>query len=337
MSEATPEVDVNTDDLDAFSNLLNGKAKEAPAAEEVVEDVPVDDTDATEQDEPEEADVEEDAEAEAPEDADNDEDDEDILKPKPKKKQSAQERIAELTRARHEAERREADALRRLAEAEARRSPEPEPKPVTPRTVALDPAAPDPDASHGDGSAVYPLGEFDPLYIRDLTRFTIQKENEAATATRVQQDEARRQQEASVQLQQTWAGKLIEVEKSIPDLRPVIATLESELTGLAPEFGTYLSQTIMGMDVGPEVLYYLANNVDEAQKIIAAGPVGATLALGRLEQKIQMSQAKKAKQPARISAAPQPPVTTRGTATRTAVSDDTDDLDAFEAKFFKRK
>ena len=39
----------------------------------------------------------------------------------------------------------------------------------------------------------------------------------------------------------------------------------------------------MGMDYGPDVLYHLATNVAEAQKIASQPLPQATLALGRLE------------------------------------------------------
>lgn len=335
MTDTPIEVDtsINTDDLDAFTDLFNGKTKaetpkpETPAedagepVDEVVEEVETPEEDAPE-DNPSES-----AEADA-------EDEEDIFRPK-KKPRSAKERIDELTRLRYEAERREADALRRLAEVERERI-KPTPEPQAP--VHNDAGAPSPDAVK-NGEPVYPLGEFDPAFIRDLTRFYAQKESEVASVQREQQEQARQQQAAAQKLQSDWDVKLNTVEAELPDLRPTLQTLESELSGLDPDFGTYLAQTIMGMDDGPKVLYYLANNVDEAQKIIAAGPVRATIELGKLEDKIQRAQANKNKAtpPVRPSSAPTPPVTTRGTGARAAVPDDTDDLDAFEAKFFKKR
>lgn len=338
MTDNVTVVDADTDDLDAFTDLFNGKTgghdKDAP--EDPVEDSDADTADA---DKPEDEVDEPEADAtEADDDDAEEEDDEDVLKPKPKAKQTAKERIAELTRARHEAERREAAMATRLAALEARTSPEPTATRTQP--APIDPGAPDPDAAHGDGSPVYPLGEFDPTFIRDLTRFTIQQENAAATAERIQREQASAEEASNTRLTTAWNEKLATVEKDIPDLRPVIASLESELSSLDPAFGTYLAQTIMSMEDGPKVLYYLSNNVDETKKIIASGPTNATLALGRLEAKIQLSEERKTQKaaPTRVvSSAPKPPVSTRGTSGRTSVSDDADDLDAFAAKFFKKK
>jgi chemotaxis protein histidine kinase CheA len=328
MSDSNPvEIDtqINTDDLDAFTDLFNGKTKvepeKAPAedtgepADEVPEEVETPEEDAPEENPPEDAEAKED-------------DDEDIFRPT-KKPRTAKERIDELTRLRYEAERREAEALRRLSELERERTPKNEP----PSRPVVESGAPSPDSTK-DGQLVYPLGEFDPAYIRDLTRFYASKEAEAANAQRAEQEQARQNQAAAQKLQSDWDAKLTTVEKELPDLRPTLQGLESELSGLDPDFGTYLAQTIMGMDDGPKVLYYLANNVDEAQKIIAAGPVNATIALGKLEDKIQRAQAKKAVAPVRASSAPVPPVTTRGTGSRSVVADDTDDLDAFNGYYY---
>jgi 3-phosphoglycerate kinase len=94
----------------------------------------------------------------------------------------------------------------------------------------------------------------------------------------------------------------------------------------------------MGLDAGPEVLYHLANHLDEAQAIVSKGPLGAAIALGRLEARFAKGQ----EQPKpRVSAAPKPaPSTARGVAVGGEVKGDTDDLDAFSASFFatrKRK
>lgn len=331
-SDVTIDEQINTDDLDAFTDLFNGKTKVEPKEPEA----PAEDTgEPADEVEKEVETPEEDAPEEDPaDDTVKDDDEEDIFRPK-KKPRTAKERIDELTRLRYEAERREADALRRLADIERERTPKPEPKP----TQAVEDGAPSPLAMQ-NGEPVYPLGEFDPAFIRDLTRFYAQKESEAVNIQRQRQEQANAQQAAAQKLQGDWDVKLNTVEKELPDLRPTLQTLQTELAGLDPDFGTYLAQTIMGMDDGPKVLYYLANNVDEAQKIIAAGPVNATIALGKLEDKIQRAQAKKTEQAtsqSRVSTAPKPPVTTRGTGSRAAVADDTDDLDAFEAKFFKRK
>lgn len=355
-AETPVEVDVNTDNLDDFDLLFSGKAKQAgaeePKVDEVVvdEDEPVeDDTDATEdepvEDEPSDTD-ESGEEEDEPKDEDAEDEDDDIFKPKPKSKQTAKERIAELTAARRSAERAAEDAARRAEDLErrlraleeSRNSPkedDPNRNPQ-PRRTEADPNAPRFDDVYEDGSPVYPLGEFDPQYVADMTDYRFEQRMKQVDAQRAQEAEQKAREAEDAKLAQAWEGKLTKAEEELPDLRPTIKVLDAEFGGLDPNYGMYLAQTIMSMDAGPEVLYYLANNVDEARKIVASGPQGATLALGRLEAKVQSALAKKAAKPVRTTKASKPPVTTRGNGTRGSVRGDTDNLDAFEKEFFKK-
>lgn len=336
MADTPVEVDVNTDDLDQFNLLLQGKAapKAATTAdpEPTDEDVPVDDADELEQ-ETDDQETEEAPDGDA-DDTDEEVEDEpeDILKPKPKKN-TAKDRIDELTAEKY-AERRRADELeRRLAAMEAKLR-EPEPKTTQQDNASVD--APDPDAVDKDGNLLYPLGEFDPKYAAALTKHLVQQDLAEGRRQMQLEAQAARQQEADRALAESWETKLTKSTEEIPDLRETIKSLDAHFENLDPQYGVYLAQTIMGLDMGPEVLYYLANNPDEADKIVASGPTGATLAIGRLEARIQNALAKKATPPVRNTAAPKPPANTRGTGARMTVRADTDDLDAFEKQFFKK-
>lgn len=340
MADTPVEVDVNTDNLDDFTALFNNKAPAKapePEAVEAPEDVtPVDDTDETEEQEdapaPDEVEAPDGEADETDEDVTDEDEDENILAPKPKKK-TVKDRIDELTAEKY-AERRRADELeRRLAAIESQRQ-EPEPKPA-PRVKTVEDVI-DPDAVDDDGNILYPLGEFDPKYVADMTKQIIQRDLAAAREAVRQEAEAAKQHEADTAAALAWEGKLNEVTKDIPDLRETIASLDTHFADIEPQYGVYLAKTIMGLDSGPEVLYYLANNPDEADKIVASGPTGATLALGRLEARIQSALAKKTTPP-RATQAPKPPATTRGSGARGTVRGDTDNLDEFEALFFKKK
>lgn len=330
-------VDPNTDDLDAFNDLLNGTAKPLEETQDLPED---DDDKAAEDDDSNEEDTlatdEDDTGEESEDDESDDEDDEDesLLKVKPKK--TFQDRINELTAKAREAERREADLARKLEETIARldKNKEPEPKP-TPQVVTEGPSY---DDLNEDGSAKYPLGEFDPNYVADITRFTIRKElNEAKIAE--QQDNERKQYEAAQQeLQGQWLGKVEESEARLPDFREKVQNIETAFQGINKQYGEYLAATIMSMDYGPDVLYYLSNNIAEAKKIAASGPTQATIALGRVEARFALADEEKKVKKIKVSDAPTPPPSnTKGNKASREVPDDTDDLDAFEAKFYKRK
>lgn len=328
-------VDPNTDNLDDFSALFHGEAKEL---EEVKDATPESAEDEDGSVTPEgETDAEDDALVETDDDAtDEAEDDGDTDAPEPpaKKKSRFQERIDELTNRAKEAEARERETARKVEEILAREkaketAAKPEPK--------ADVEGPTPDDLKEDGSEKYPLGEFDPAYIRDLTRFTISQETERAKAEAAQEAEQRKVQEAQAQLATEWSGKLESATERYPDLLEKNAALESTFRDIEPQYGEYLATTIMSMDYGPDVLYYLGNNVEEAKRIAASGPLKATIALGRLEAKFADAAAEKQLQKPKVSKAPVPAPVNKGTAVNKTVAPDTDDLDAFSAMFFAKK
>jgi hypothetical protein len=319
---------VDMDDLDSFENdFFQHKPKEAEP-EEVAENeddalATSEDTEAEEAGEPtedEDSEVEEEAPEEEP-------------KPKAKSKKSAKERIDEITAEKYDLRRQLDEALRKL---ESRSTEEDKPKEPESVREMLSVDAPNPDAEDADGEPLYPLGEFDPKFIRDLTKFTIQQETKALREEQEKEAEAKRIKETQEVLSEEWNSKLTEFEKEQPDVRDSIKEMVSVFSGIEPSYGEYLAATIMGADNGPEVMYYLSQNIGEAQKIVASGPAAATLAIGRLQARLEKAPEEK-RNVSKVSAAAPPPVNrTRGQGGKFSVSSDTDDLDAFEREFFKR-
>ncbi len=315
----------NTDDLAAFeaefyqtAKPVEEKAEVETEVEEVVEheDEPL----ATEEEvDADEGDVE-------PEDV-----------PVPEKKVNPiQKRIQDLNAKLRETERaaeaEKAELLKRLDEALARVEVKtPEPAPVK----EAETTGPTPEDVDEDGTEKYPLGEFDPKYIRDLTKFTLIEQSNALKVAAAEEARLAAEAEQANMLKSAWTEKVVEAEKVYPDFVKTSQKLDTEFAGMDPQYGEYLASTIMSMDHGPDVLYYLATNVDEARKIANLGPVNATIALGRLEA--QFVKGATPTKTVRVSEAPEPiQNVTRGSAGRFDVADDTDDLDAFEKKFFKK-
>lgn len=318
-------VDPNTDDLNEFEKLFTGRAKEK--TDEIETDVvePV-----SEDDEPEDV-PETDADDAVDEalDGDDDSNAEPEEEPKPKKGNRTQERIKKLVEER-ETERREKLALLARIEALETKQPESAPTPTAP----VQTGGPKTDDLNADGSEKYPLGEFDPEYIRDMARHTIEtewakKEQEAAEKTQRQQIE-----QARADIQNQWAERLAPAMDEHEDFLDKTMELESAFDGLDPQYSDYLVQTIKSLDHGPQVLYYFANNLEEAQKFVRMGPLNATLALGEINA---MFKGTTRKAEPKVSKAPPPPQVNKGTKTRTTVAADTDDLEDFEKLFFKRK
>ena len=323
-----------TDDLDSFSSDFFGQKKveaepassEANEDEEQESDATLEDT-STSKEDTHEGDDDTPSDEDDSDDGDDESDDND--KPKPKKSR-AQERIEELNRKYRETER----LVKELQEKLDNQNKKPEPAP----NKVVEDTGPTPDDRNEDGTDKYPLGEFDPNYIRDLTKHTLAEEKKAMDA---KAEQSRAQEELDKQraeLQTGWQEKLGPAQERYPDFQEKGEQLLDTFSGINQDYGEYLAATLMSMDYGPDVLYYLASNPDEASKIVASGPTKATIALGRLESKFASADEAKQKARPKVSQAPTPPPTNEGAApVKTDIPDDTDDLDAFAKKLFKKK
>lgn len=329
-------VDID-DDLESFENEFFGKTSASPTAEQDEPEDEAEDEDVDEnEDDPLATENDDDEDQDEDEDEDYEEEDEPEPKPEPKKNKT-QLRIEKLVAEAREAERRAEALEKRLAELEASKE---EAKDEAPKGLReqLPENAPDPDAKNNDGEPVYPLGEFDPNYIRDLTKFTI--EQERTEARRIEQEEKQKAEieAAQQEIQTNWLSRLEEAEKEIPDIRENITGLTEAFGDLEPAYGDYLATTIMSSEYGPQIMNYLSQNIGEAQAIVASGPAAATLALGRLEARLMKPVQDEPKRNKKVSSAPTPPEKrSRGAQGKFTTAPDTDDLDAFEREFFKRR
>ena len=333
------------EDLSAFKAVFEGKA-EAPEVDG--EDTEVDalatdeDEDASAETE-DEAEDQEDVEGEDTEDSDaaDGQEDEDEEEPEPedkgkKRKSDYQSRINELTRARREAERREAALLARLEALEgvARKDNS------TPQESIKDhlpQGAPTPDALDEKGEPKYPLGEFDPQFIVDLTSYSIESKTREIEARKAQEAEAVQLAAAQAALRNQWADKLEAYEEEVPEVREHIEDLVDTFQNVDPAYGEYLAMTIMQCENGPAIMEYLSQNIGEAQNIVASGPAAATRAIGRLEARLSKPArpAEEKRNKKRISeSAPPPSKTVRGSSRgQVNVRPDTTDLAAFKRDF----
>jgi hypothetical protein len=326
MSIETTPVESTEIDLDTFASELFGQSKpatETTNSEEVQDEA--EDSDAEE-----ETTVETQSEEEADE-ADAEEEDDSNEAPEPKKKNRAQDRISELNAKWREEQRRTSELL---AEVERLKNPQNVPTPTTTK----DTSAPDPLDKNEDGTPKYRLGEFDPSYIQDLTAHAV-KTNLQSYTEKEAQDRAQREQDAQrAEVVTEWNTKLEPARERYPDFQEKGQELVESLTGLTQDYEDYISATIMSMEYGPDVLYYLASNPDEAQAIVNAGPTKTAVALGRIEAKFAMADAEKTLARPKTSKAPTPPPANRGaTAAKVEVAPDTDDLEAYSKAFFKKK
>lgn len=324
-TEVTTEVQVDdTDNLDTFANDFFGeKTKAEPDAkpDEVEQDSDAETGEVDTKAQTDEPDPNEDPEAE--------------FKEAPPKKKTVQDRIDELVKQREDIKRESAaeiDKVRKEFEAQLAA--------LKPTASAPKSNEPDPTDINDDGTLKYELGEFDPQYIRDLTKFTFAQERIQSEADASKLALQVRETEARQVLTTEWNGKVEAAKTEYPDFQEKATTLLDGFGGLSQDYASYLSTVLMQMDHGTDVLYYLSNNPEEATKIVNSGAQKATLALGRIEAKFyEAAQTKLAAKPKVSSAPTPPPMRTRGTnGAFISVAPDTDDLDAFENSFFvKRK
>lgn len=309
---------VDTDNLDAFSDEFFGRNEPDPvttkpeAEQEGETEAEVESTEAQE-------DPNEDPEAE--------------YKEAPKKKQTVQERIDELVRQREEAKREGAAQLEAL-----RKEMEEKLAALQPKQPQKESSEPTPNDLKEDGTPKYELGEFDPQYIRDLTRFTLEQERNQAAIKAEAEARVRQEEQARQALTADWGQKVEAATAEYPDFVEKGQALLNGFNNLEPGYANYLSTVLMSMDKGADVLYYLSNHPDEAVKIVNSGAQKATLALGRIEARFLEADAQKQLAKPKVSQAPAPPtVRARGTnGAFISVAPDTDDLAAFEKAFFQR-
>jgi len=319
-TEVTTEVQFeDSDDLDVFeAGFFGQKSKVEVKVEPTSSTTEQETSDETDVDTTTQTDEEDEAELQK------------VVDETPKKK-TVQDRIDEVVRQREDIRREAAAEVAKL-----RQEVEDLKKGLNPVKPVVEAAEPKPDALDKDGNAIYGLGEFDPQYIRDLTRFTLNEERAKADAETAQAQRQTAMQQEQQTLQTSWNTKLSEATKEYPDLTEKGQALLANFNNLDPNYAGYLSTVLMSMDKGPDVLYYLSNHPEEATAIVNSGAQKATLALGRIEARFLQDE-QVAPKP-RVSKAPPPPpknVQARGTnGAFIEVAPDTDDLDAFSKAFF---
>jgi hypothetical protein len=333
MSDDNHKVDIS-DNLDEFEAQFFGQEPEQqePVAEEVETEEVEEEVDEVEENPL--ATDEDDEEAEEEEDEEQDEE-EPEPEPKPKAKSKVQLRIEKLLERERLANERANALEQRLAALEAGKEEKADKEPTLREQLSAD--APHPDAKDKDGEPLYPLGEFDPQFISDLTRHTIEQEMKAQKEREQQEAQAKEIEASRQAVADAWVEKLDKYEEEVPEVRESIKELTDTFQNIEPAYGEYLATTIMASDFGPQIMHYLSQNIGEAQKIVASGPAAATLALGRLEARFISPKQEGTRRNKKVSDAPAPPENrTRGHGGKFAVSPDTDDLDAFERVFFDK-
>lgn len=244
-----------------------------------------------------------------PDDGDGDELEPEAEEPSQRRGKTAKERIAEITRRAHEKE-REAEYWRGVAEGTVKRQPE-QPKDDA-ATAAEDDAEPNADD--------YEYGEADPKYLVDVAKHTVRKEMAEARQREVIESNLQR-------VEQDWQSKAATAKEKYPDFddRVIAAAAKGEWP-----CSQIVSLGIKTSEVGADIAYHLATNVEEAKRIDALSPIEQARELGKLEGRFAQDPAPQRK--IATDAPEPPPARARGAGGQFAVDDDTTDFAAFEAK-----
>lgn len=220
--------------------------------------------------------------------------------PQPKPKQTAQERIAEITAARREAE-REAEYWRN----KAMQSPAP---PA---------AAPQPKAEDGEPNpADYTYGDTDAAYIADVSTYRATK----AVRAEMEREQAQRQAQSAAQ---DFERRVTTV---FPDGEPDgIRALRrtAQTTGLPEAIGVVITNS----EAGPQLANHLGSNPVELDRISRLSPAMQAYELAKIEARIT------APKPKTTTTAPDPAPQVRGVGGQLKVGADTSDFAAFDKAY----
>jgi hypothetical protein len=196
-------------------------------------------------------------------------------KPNPK----IERRFSEITKQR-EAAREEARKEREAREALEARLKELEAK-ANPKAAQAEPDAIGPEPKPEEFNDMFE-------YAKALAEYTADKK----LMERDKAESERKAQEARAQFEQNWAQKVDKARQELPDFDDMIQS--SDVAVSDP-----VRDAIMESDVGPKILYYLAENPEFAQELGKKSVISALREIGKLEARFE-------KAPDRAPAASEP-------------------------------
>lgn len=202
--------------------------------------------------------------------------------PQAKERRSAQGRINELTRARHEAE-REAAYWRGLAEAS--------------RAGQQQPAAQQQEATKKPTASDFQ--DYD-AYVEALAEWKAEQKVTEALERRQQSSEQAKKAAEAREIAKSWSERQNAVRSVFADYDAVVGSADVTITPA-------VSDILLTSDRGPEVAYYLAKNPSVVERLNSLSPTAAAREIGRLEAALEKPSAKhvvEAPAPASITRSP---------------------------------
>lgn len=116
-------------------------------------------------------------------------------------------------------------------------------------------------------------------YAKALAEYSTEK----ALAERDRQVAMAREQEAQQKIIQSWAQKVQAAKAEMPDFDDMVASSDVVVNNAVRD-------AILESDVGPKILYHLAENNDLARKIAGLSPNAALREIGKLEARFEKTE-----------------------------------------------
>ena len=107
---------------------------------------------------------------------------------------------------------------------------------------------------------------------------------EQALINRDKQEAERRAQEERNKVLDSWNKRLNEAKADLPDFDDMVASSDVVVSD-------HIRDAILESDVGPQILYHLAENPDLADKLNSGSPISALRQIGRLEAQFERKEA----------------------------------------------
>ena len=154
-------------------------------------------------------------------------------------------------------------------------------------------------------------------YAKALAEFTAEK----ALRERDRQEAERKSNEERQKVLTEWSKRVEAAKAELPDFDDMVASSDVVVTDP-------IRDAILESDVGPQILYHLAENPEIAEKLATASVASALRQLGKLEAKLEKAVEEQSEKPskpvAKKSNAPEPIKPLRGRSVATDVPMDSD-------------
>jgi hypothetical protein len=134
-----------------------------------------------------------------------------------------------------------------------------------------------------------------------------------------QEDTEKKVQEERQKVISTWNARLESTKSELPDYDDMVASSDVVVSD-------QVRDAILESEVGPRILYHLAENPEIAEKISKSSLITALREIGKLEARFEKNEPKEVKTVAKKSNAPAPISPLKATSSEQAVITDTDKM-----------